>query len=279
MRRAAILPFALLLIGARGYQTHPWNVVLLPSADVAGQELTLAPDGVVTRSPAVQAPLATLQDPIELSIASIEQSLPAGTELQFVSVGGDAAERLEPVPGAYCAIPRGADAGTAVRAAVEVMAFGLFRGLNRSAPFSTHCFLDRDGDGRFETAFLSGARREADLEPLAVGPIAATIVRDRPIDGVSEGRIVYAGPNRRGTRISFRFETADEAGEAVQPEVRSTLNIRDLPRTITIQGAQIEVQSYDRATRSVRLRLVRPMAPGGYGFTPPRQVTYIYVPR
>jgi hypothetical protein len=277
MRRAAILPFALLLIGARGYQTHPWHVVLLPSADAAGQELTLAPDEVVSRSPAVQAPLATLQDPIELSIASIEQSLPAGTELQFVSVGG-AAERLEPVPEAYCAIPRGADAGTAVRAAVEVMAFGLLRGLNRSAPFSTHCFLDRDGDGRFDTAFLSGARREADLEPLPVGPLAATIVRDRPIEGVREGRIVYAGPNRRGTRISFRFETADDAGEAVQREVRSTLATRDLPRTINIQGAEIEVQSYDHASRSVRLRLVRPMAPGGYGFTPPRQVTYIYVP-
>ena len=110
-------------------------------------------------------------------------------------------------------------------------------------------------------------------------PGLATIARGRPIEGVSEGRIVYAGPNRSGSRISFRFETASAAGEAVQREVRSTLSVRDLPRTVRIQGAEIEVQSYDRASRSVRIRLARPMAPGGYGFTPPPQVVYIYVPR
>ena len=110
----------------------------------------------------------------------------------------------------------------------------------------------------------------------SVGPVAATIVRDRPIEGISEGRILFAGAaNRRGTRIAFRFETADAEGTAVQQEVRSILNVSDLPRTIRIQGAEIDVQSYDADSRSVRLRLVRPMTPGGYGFTPPPQVTYI----
>lgn len=275
--RLALLPLALLLLGARGYETRPWSMILLPSADLAGRETSLAEGGVVTRSPAVLAPLATLQTPVSLAIASIEQALPAGTELRYVTVGGDAAERLEPIPEAYCAVPV-SNAGTAMRAFFDVAAFGALRRVNRSAPFSTHCFIDRDRDGRFDTAFLSGARREADLEPLTVGPLDVSYRRDRPIEGVSEARIVFAGGNRSGSELRFRFETASAAGAAVQREVRARVDARQLPKTISIQGAEIEILSYHGATRTVRLRLVRPMAPGGFDFTPPPQIIYVYVP-
>ena len=280
--RLTLLPLALLLIGARGYETRRWTMLLLPSQDQPGGELTVAKDGTITRSPAVQAPHATLGTPVSLAIASIEQSLASGDELHYVTVGGDAAERLDSVPEAYCAVPR-ANAGTAVRAIFEVAAFGLLRGVNRSSPFSTHCFVDQDGDGRLDTAFLSGARREADLAPQPVGPLDVAIERNRPIEGVSEARITFGGAigRARNARLRFRFETANAAGETVQSEIRAQVDVRNLPRTVAIQGAEIEILSYDAAARSVRVRLVRPMAPGGFAFTPPPQVTYIpiFVPR
>jgi len=280
-RRWGLVPLAALLIAARGYETHPFARVLLPSSDEPGRELVVAPGEVVTRSAAMQAPSARLDVPVTVNIASVDQTLPAGTELLFVGVAGDAAERLPRLPEAFCAIRR-ITAGVAARIVLDVAAFGLLRGLNRASPVSTHCFVDTDDDGRFDTVFLSGARRETDLEPRPVGPLAATIERNRPIEGVSEARIVFAGPTgRRGRRIAFRFETASPAGAAVQQQVGATINVSDLPRTVKIQGAEIEVLSYDAATRSTRLRLVRPMAAGGYDFTPPRQVTYIpvFIPR
>lgn len=269
-----------LLIAARGYETHPWTLVLLPSTDVPGPEQVLAPGGVIARAPVAQAPVAILEEPVSVAIASIEQALPAGTELFFVSVGGEAAARLAQVPEAYCARPR-ANAGTAVRAVLDHAAFGLLSPLNRSGAFSTHCFIDGDGDGRFDTVFLSGARREADLAPQPVGPLQVSFRRGRPVEGVSEARIVYAGPNRRGNRLSFRIETADAAGRPVHREVKAEIDVRNLPYTMQIQGATIVVRSYDPASRSARLRLIRPMAAGGFGFTPPPQVTYVpvFVPR
>ncbi len=279
-RDIAILVMAALLVAARGYETYPWGIVLLPSRDATGPEVVLGPGGIVTRSPVAKAPVATLQEPVRVAIASIEQSLPTGTQLFYVSVGGEAAARLGQAPEAYCA-RQNVNAGTAVRAILDHAAFGILSPLNRSGAFSTHCFIDGDGDGRLDTAFLSGARRQADLAPQPIAPAAVTIERGLPAEGVAEGRIVFAGPNRRGTRLSFRLEAADASGRTVQQEVRGEFEVRALPRTLTIQGAVISVRSYDSATRSVRLRLIRPMAPGGFGFTPPPQVTYvpIYTPR
>ena len=279
-RGIAVFAMAALLIAARGYETYPWGMVLLASPDVPGPEMTLAPGGVVTRSPLAKAPVATLQEPVRVAIASIEQSLPAGTQLFFVSVGGEAAARLERVPETFCA-RQNVNAGTAVRAILDHAAFGLLSPLNRSGAFSTHCFIDADGDGRLDTAFLSGARREADLAPQPVGPVAVAIERGLSVEGMAEGRIVYAGPNRRGTRISFQIETADANGRRLQRETRAEVEIRSLPFTAQIQGATIVVRGYDPATRAVRLRLIRPMAAGGFGFTPPPQVTYVpvFVPR
>lgn len=279
-RNSAILLIAALLIAARGYETYPWGMVLLPSADGPGPEVDLAPGAVVARSPVAQAPVAILEEPVSVAIASIEQSLPAGTELFFVSVGGAASARLEQVPEAYCARQR-VNAGTAVRAILDHAAFGLLSPLNRSGAFSTHCFIDGDGDGRLDTVFLSGARREADLAPQPVGPLQTRFQRGRPVEGASEARIVYAGPNRRGTRLSFRIETVDAAGRPAHGEVKAEIDVRNLPYTTQIQGATIVVRSYDPTSRSVRLRLIRPMAAGGFGFTPPPQVTYVpvFVPR
>ncbi len=279
-RTIAVLAMAALLVAARGYETYPWTIVLLPSADVPGPEMVLAPGGIVTRSPLARAPVATLQEPVSVAIASIEQSLPAGTQLFFVSVGGEAAARLERVPETWCA-RQNVNAGTAMRAILDHAAFGLLSPLNRSGAFSTHCFIDADGDGRLDTAFLSGARREADLAPRPVGPLAVAIERGLPVEGVAEGRIVYAGPDRRGRRLSFRIETVDANGRQVQRETRAEVDVRNLPYTAQIQGATLAIRGYDPATRSVRLRLIRPMAPGGFGFTPPAQVTYVpvFVPR
>jgi hypothetical protein len=284
-RRAAaaaiLLLAAPLLIGARGYQTHPYPAVLLASDDQPGREIDAEAGAVITRSVAMQAPTARLGAPIRLDIASRDQSLEAGAELRFVGVAGDAAERLPDAPEAFCAVPR-VGAGAAARVVLDTAAFGLLRGLNRSAPLSTHCFVDADGDDRFETVFLSGARRDADIVPRSIDPLPATITRHQPIEGVSEGRIVYAGPTgRRARRIAFRFETASPAGEAVEQEVRSVIDVDDLPKTIRIQGAEIEVLSFDAASGRARMRLVRPMEAGGYGFTPPPQTIYIpiYIPR
>lgn len=278
MTRLALLPaLALLLIGGRGYETRPWGAILLPSADAAGAEQSVADGGVITRSRVVRAPVATLHAPVSMAIASVEQSLPAGSRLVYVTVGGDAAERISPAPEAFCASPR-LRVGDAARVALDASFFGLFGGIGRTAPISAHCFIDRDGDGRLDAAFLSGARREDDLEPVAIPPLDAVIERDQPLTDVTEARVTVE-PDRAGRRLTLFLETADARGQRTRREQRARVNVGELPKQVMVQGAAITLLAFDPRTRATRLRLDRPMDPGGFGFRPPPQIVYIYIPR
>jgi hypothetical protein len=257
---------ALVLFAAKGFTLARGSIEVLPPAEApAAAEREVRPGGILVHSPAALPPTATLAEAVTLDVAGDDRTIAAGTALFGADVGGDAGDLLVGNAPAYCE-PLRVNAEMAGKAVLNAAAFGIFGQALRTHAYSVLCFVDKDGDGRFESAFHSGAQRKADRVLTPVGPVPYARSAAAPIEG-KDVALAYAGAS--GGRLRFELRVVDAAGKPTARYEAASIAAKKLPGSVEAQGARLQVLGYDPATKAARIRVETGLAPGALAFSLP----------
>ena len=256
MHKTLVISLAM-LAGACASNIHVrtgWTELAPVPHQVSGQVQRANDGDLIFRQEANVTSTATLDQAfsyyVELEVANVTTSVPAGAplyELNSHAVRG----RL------YCTLD---DTITTVR--TRQPRSNMLATVNPNAPTTTQaCFVDNDNDGRFEEMSpLSGngsANRprfggmivlKYDIEPIAYSPSATPISRTSPIGvRLKNNRLQVVGI------VDYTLTTTlSQEGPYLLTNVSEAIP-RDLPATIEISGARIEVLSREGDAITYRL--------------------------
>lgn len=218
------------------------------------------------------AEAARSAEPISLTLADTPIAIPAGATLLRARADGGAISSLPQGSRIFCAAP---------------MRLPETRDQDRLSAEVQPCFVDTNGDSRFDLAFLSGTRRGVDRWML---PYAATytVERDLPLPN-SAARVSYQqGALLRGPalalEITFMGRVLDLAAIRANadgrmrnfPMGRGVTGRGDYPLIIRFAGAQISILGYEPESQRVRLRIDHDFESSPVEFDRAVHVTYIY---
>lgn len=282
---AALLPAAFLLMAASGYYVTPSKNKILPGEDklAPGSEITVRKGEVFYSRPVGRAFMAVLGGELTLSIAGKSVTLPAGTQLNVarnIVVSGKAAGHIDDSARVYCTPTKGN--WNMAKGVANLLTLSLFASSQRTDPFTQFCVVDSDRDSRVEKAFLAGARKAEDLQPVTIEPTPIAVSRNVPLPGESEARLRFAGGvGITGKNLGIDLEVVEEGKELTYSNGRTYLSKSKLPKDVNIFGASFTVLSYDSETKEARIRWNSGFLPAEYGITTTTTTTYIpvYVPR
>lgn len=279
---AALIPAAFLLVAASGYYVTPSKNRILPVEDklVPGSEFTVRKGEVFYSRPVGRAFMAVLGGDLKLTIAGKTATLPAGTQLNVARrVAGEAADRLDSPARVYCT-PTKSNWNMA-KGVANLLTLSLFARSQRTDVFTQFCVVDSEGDSMVDKAFLAGARKQEDLQPVTIEPTPIAVSSDVPLPGESEARLRFAGGvGITGRNLGVDIEVVEEGKRLAYSNGRTYIS-KKLPRDVEIFGASFTVLSYDSEKKEARIRWNRGFNPSEYGITTTTTTTYIpvYVPR
>src|SRR4051794_18573288 len=150
---AALVPAAILLMGASGYTVTPsQNRILAVEDKIApGDEFIVHKGEVFYARPVGRAYIAVLGGDLTLTIAGKTAILPKGTQLNVArAVGGDAGQQLDGKALVVCAA--GENNWTAAKGVANLLTLTLFQHGQRTDPFTQFCLVDSEGDGLADKA-------------------------------------------------------------------------------------------------------------------------------
>lgn len=269
------------------YRVATSGTVILPSEEThqAGSERAIAPGDILMRAPLGWADAATVGQTVSLEIAGLAETIASGSVLHAATEarGGDLAS-LPEGRRIYCGETR----VNAIGAVMGLATFGLTNIGNRVARVRRFCLVDRDADGRFEGAFLVGAKRAADQHVVEIAPVPYEAARNQPIGPGNFVQVRFQAGGLLGNPLIFieYFLTnvpqpidwlyTGEGRDIVRS--RAATAFRTVPRPFRIGPAAFTILSFDRETKAARIRYERDFAltPVAVGFRP--QTIYVVVP-
>jgi hypothetical protein len=279
---AALVPAALLLMAASGYYVTPSKNKILDVPDelVPGSEITVRKGEIFYSRPVGRAFMAILGGELKLTIAGKSVTLPAGTQLNVAhGVAGKAAGQLDNPARVYCTPTKGN--WNMAKGVANLLTLSLFARSQRTEAFTQFCVVDSEGDSMVDKAFLAGARKKEDLEPVTIEPTPISVSEDVPLPGESEARLRFAGGVGILGNLGIDLEVVEEGRRLTYSNGRILLKKSKLPRDVDIFGASFTVLSYDDETKEARIRWNSGFHPAEYGITTTTTTTYIpvYIPR
>lgn len=273
---------------AEQYRVATSGIVILPSEEThaPGLERAIAPGDILMRAPLGWADAATIRQDVSLEIAGLGETISSASMLSGVTSarGGDLAG-LPEGRRIYC----GEQRVNAVGAVAGIATFGLTNIGSRVARVRRFCLVDGDADGRFERAFLVGAKRAADQHMIEIAPVPYEAMRNHPIGPGDFVQVRFGAGGLLGNPLIF---VDYYRGNILQPidalytgegramiRTRAATAFRTTPRGFAIGPAQFTMLSFDRETKAARVRYERDFAltPVDVGFA--AQTIYVVVPR
>jgi hypothetical protein len=270
------------------YRVETSGAVILPPEEThaSGEERAVVPGDIVMQAPLGWADAATLSQDVSLEIAGLRETIRAGALLSGITSarGGDLAG-LPEGRRIYCA-PQSVNA---VGAVAGIATFGLTNIGSRVARVRRFCLVDVDSDGRFERAFLVGAKRSADQHMIEIAPLAYDAAANRPMGPGNFVQVRFGAGGILGNPLIF---VDYYLGNIPQPidslytgegramiRTRAATAFRTTPRQFAIGPAQFTVLSFDRETKAARIRYERDfeLTSVNVGFA--AQTVYVVVPR
>ncbi len=274
-----MLPMAFMLIAATGYQITPSSNRILPGEDklAPGAEFTVKKGEVFYSRPVGRAWMAVLGGDVTATIAGKSATLPKGMQLNVARrVDGKAGDELE-AAGVFCApVQNNWNFGKGI---ANLLTLSLFSRTERLDPTSQFCLVDGDGDAMVEKAFLAGARKAEDLQPITIEPTPIAVARDVPLPGESEARLRFAGGVGILGNIGVDLEVIEGGNRLVYSNGRTLVGKGKLPKDVSIFGASFTILSYDPETKEARIRWNSGFRPAEYGVTTTTTYIPIYIPR
>jgi hypothetical protein len=273
---AALFPAAILLMAASGYEVTPSKNRILPGEDkiARGDEITVHKGEIFYARPVGRSFTAVLGGDLVLSIAGKSATLPKGTQLNVArAVGGDAGRQLDGKARVFCA-PTQKD-WNAAKGIANLLTLTAFAHGQRTDVFTQFCLVDSEGDGMADKAFLAGAKRAEDLQPVEIRPTPVAVERNVKLPGQSEARLRFIGGAGIFGDIGFDIEVVEEGRLLSYSNGRTTVPKGKLPRDVSIFGASFTVLSYDKEKKEARIRWNRGFLPVEYGVTTTSTTTYV----
>ncbi|HEX8623734.1 MAG TPA: hypothetical protein VF782_01510 [Allosphingosinicella sp.] len=279
---AALVPAAFLLMAASGYLVTPSKNKILQVEDklAPGSEITVRKGEVFYARPVGRAFMAVLGGDLTLTIAGKSVTLPAGTQLNVArKVAGKAAGQLDDPARVFCTPTK--KNWNMAKGIANLLTLSLFASSQRTDVFTQFCVVDSEGDGMVDKAFLAGARKPEDLQPVTIEPTPISVSSDVPLPGESEARLRFAGGVGILGNLGIDLEVVEEGNRLSYSNGRTLLKKSKLPRDVNIFGASFTVLSYDSETKEARIRWNSGFLPAEYGITTTTTTTYIpvYIPR
>lgn len=270
------------------YRVEVSGIVILPSEEThaPGLERSIAPGDILMRAPLGWADAATISQDVSLEIAGLRETISSDAMLFGAASarGGDLAG-LPEGRRIYC----GEQRVNAVGAVAGIATFGLTNIGSRVARVRRFCLADVDSDGRFERAFLVGAKRAADQHMIEIAPVPYEAAVNRPIGPGNFIQVRFGAGGLLGNPLIFIdyfrgniLQPIDDlyTGEGrAMIRTRAATAFRTTPRGFAIGPAQFTMLSFDRQTKAARIRYERDfsLTPVNVGFAP--QTVHVVVPR
>jgi len=280
LRIVALVPIFALLVAARTSVNLIPETLVSVEADVPIGEIVTVKEGtVVLRAKLFETRIATLEDPVSVSLGKFSQDLPAGTKLDPVVISRNT-QRLTGASGyIYCG------ENQRNRSRLGEAVFGSF--LSNYSAVVRFCFTDSNGDGKLDRVFLAGAKKQEDQLAVEIEPVA---FESRRFALEDEARVLELRVDRfirkrnRSDKIQFLFSLTDEehnygfsylASSDGGPVEQTPFTLKSDPRknpypsslSEELMGADVEIISVDaekgeaqiRVNRSFTSRLVNPV--------------------
>lgn len=165
LRALACLPVFVLLVAARSSVSPMPETMVATTADFPiGEEITVREGDVILRANVFETQIATVNEPVSVSIARFSHDIEAGTKLDPVIVSSET-RRVTGTSGfIYC----GENQRTRSQFA-EAMIGDWFSKYETIVRF---CFVDSDNDGKLDQVFLAGAKDKEEQAAVAIEPVA-----------------------------------------------------------------------------------------------------------
>lgn len=248
------------------------------ATDQLGQR-EIEPDGAVLVVPVGYLAAAKLGEDTVVELNGAKYAFAAEETLPVARLGGAASEDLKGTKSVFCGHPN----STVARDMMTLSTLGLSSLLAKTTGEVRVCFLDEEGDDSAESAVLTGNKRMEDSVPQPVGPIAYTLVAAEPMGGESEISLFYRGKTGLfpGDSISFDLRVVEQGRVLAFDNVRTKVDVGELPKDVTIMGAKFTIIDYDSETGSIMVDIKESFPKAPYGvqtYYSSRRIP-IYVPR
>lgn len=240
-------------------------------------ELAVAPDQPVLMTPVGFRRSARLKAPLGFEIAGKGFAFDGSSLLVTSLLVGKAAANVPRGARVFCGLAQ----VHPVKAVVALSTLGLSSLLNRTGSQTQVCLIDSEADAAFDKAVLIGVKSDADALPVMVGPAAYEALENEPMPGNSHASIIYRGKTGMlGGHISFDLKVIEAGTPLMFENVRTKVDIKELPKQVQLMGARFLVKSYDPATGKVTLDVERGFVEGEYGLQTIYRTQYIpiYIP-
>lgn len=261
-RPSAAIAAAILLLwhspGAaqlRPIQIEPAALSVLAGGGETGRVLTVVPGDVLLETGLAYSEAARLIAPVRLTLADAPVALPAGAVLLKMKARGGAFEALPKDSQVFCADEEPAPAGGGERYRKRIAL----------------CFVDQDGDGRFDSAFLQGARKPADLNVARLRvPIRYARQDNIPIPGAKAQVLYMKGAPLQGPVLEFRLTMGGyevpirgvrmpgAKGPRQWFPIERTVKRSAYPHTIAFGAAEIAILGFVQEGRRLTIRVDKP---------------------
>lgn len=234
------------------YQIEPGPLSMLAGGGETGRVLTVVRGDVLLDTGLAHSEAARLDSGVRMTLAGAPIALPPGEVLLKVKARGGAVDTLPKGRQIFCApeVPAPARSGDRYR--------------KRIAP----CFVDRDGDGRLDSAFLHGARKPADLTMAVLrAPISYSRRDNVPIPGAKAQVLYMKGAALQGPVLEFRLTIGGQEvpirgvrmpgakGPRQWFPIERTVKRSAYPHTIAFGAAEIAILGFVQEERRLTIRV------------------------
>lgn len=254
----------LAMLATKGFLVGRVTLEIAPPAAEPTPEVRTVKAGEMVVEAGIAAPAAAvLAEAARVDVAGDGRTVDTGTRLFRVAVGGGAGQALVGKSLTYCE-PLRVNAKMAGKAVLDSAAFGIFGNALRTHSWSLLCFIDADADGRFESAFHSGAQRTADRVLTSIGPFAYT--REPGVAPVAATKVGVGFVGQKSGNLVFELTLVDGEGKRIGGRTGAGIAVKKLPGKLVVDPAEIEILGYDPAAKTARVRVIRGLEPGVAAF-------------
>lgn len=153
------------------------------------------------------------------------------------------------------------------------------------------CVIDSDRDGKFDRAFINGAKKNEDRHSVEITPVAYRDTMFEPVGGDTKLEVRFfdggmlSGPN---FQLSLRLKGSNASYAALhffpldrRASVRARVpnaqgfSLNKLPLPMNFGSGAVQVLFYDKATKTASASVVRDFSLNGFIIEP--LPTYIYI--
>ena len=267
LRALLLVPLAIPLIAALNVlvEESPNTIMAEGGSPAPGTVVTARKGEIFYRQPLGRTQVAAVEAEVRFSFLGQPVVVSTGDQLLRSTISGRAGGLVWVTDALYCT-PAKRTGKKRVVGMSEVSAVGMdLDAIARLRHVQVQtCLIDKRNDGTVDQGFIADTSNREQFDAVPFAPTRIRKLGTAPMPGESEARMRFDGPVGIIGNMSTTLEIVEE-GKPLKFGNAQTLFRGSLPRTVETFGGSFTILSYDKATKSARIRIDRPFAAEEYG--------------